>query len=259
MGKPKLEIIKIGGKLINDEQELLKFLESLTSLGRDFIIVHGGGRKATEISALLGIPTQLIEGRRITDKETLEVAIMVYAGLVNKNIVALMQSMQIDAIGLCGADANIIQAHKRPVKVIDYGYVGDIDKVDGNKFEGLLSIGLTPVLCAISHNRKGQLLNTNADTIAAQVAIEMSSTHDVSLKFCFEFLGVLYDIEDKNKTIPQIAKSELEEMKNSGVINSGMLPKLSNGFDALEGGVNNVAICGIPNLLSQQDATTLVS
>ena len=258
MSKPKLEIIKIGGKLINDEQELLRFLQALTTIDHDKIIVHGGGRKATELSALLGIPTQMIDGRRITNRDTLEVAIMVYAGLVNKNIVAQLQSMRIDAIGLCGADANIIKAHKRPIKEIDYGFVGDIESVDGSKLEGLLNIGLTPTLCAISHNQKGQLLNTNADTIAAQVAIAMSVNYDVSLKYCFEFPGVLFDISDHNNTISQIRKSELEEMKSSGIINVGMLPKLSNGFDAFDNGVNQVSICGIGNLISQTNATQLV-
>ncbi|MFT4568500.1 MAG: acetylglutamate kinase [Saprospiraceae bacterium] len=258
MSKDKLEIIKIGGKLINEERELLRFLEMLTTIDNDIIIIHGGGRKATELSALLGISTQMIDGRRITNKETLEVAIMVYAGLVNKNLVALLQSMRIDAIGLCGADANIIQAHKRPVKEIDYGFVGDIESVDGGKLGGLLSLGLTPALCAISHNTKGQLLNTNADTIAAQVAIAMSSKYEVSLKYCFEFLGVLHDISDHGNTIRTIAASELESMKEAGVINAGMLPKLSNGFDALNQGVDNVSICGIENLISQKNATHLI-
>ena len=259
MNKRTLEIIKIGGKLINDEQELLRFLNVLTSIENDIIMVHGGGRKATELSALLGIRTKMIDGRRITNKETLEVAIMVYAGLVNKNIVALLQSMQIDAIGLCGADANIIKAYKRPVKEIDYGFVGDIESVDGGKLGGLLSIGLTPALCAISHNTKGQLLNTNADTIAAQVAIAMSSKYEVSLKYCFEFPGVLHDISDHGNTIKTIAANELESMKETGVINAGMLPKLSNGFDALRNGVDEVSICGIDNLISQENATQLIN
>lgn len=259
MSKAKLEIVKVGGKLINDEQELLRFLQALTTIDHDIIIIHGGGRRATELSALLGIPTQMIDGRRITNKDTLEVAVMVYAGLVNKNIVAQLQSMRIDAIGLCGADANIIRAHKRPVKEIDFGFVGDIESIDNEKLEGLLKIGLTPTLCAISHNQKGQLLNTNADTIAAQVAIAMSDKYDVSLKYCFEFSGVLFDISDQDNTISQIKKSELKVMKDSGVINAGMLPKLSNGFDALQNGVNQVSICGISNLITQKNATQLVS
>ncbi len=252
-----LHIVKIGGKLINDQASLKEFLVAFQKLDGPKILVHGGGRKATEMSALLGIETKLIDGRRITNKDTLEVAIMIYAGLINKNIVAQLQSMSINAIGMSGADANLIEAHKRPVKDIDYGFVGDIDQVNPKALEGLLAIDITPVLCAITHDGHGQLLNTNADTIAAQVAIAMSKEYDVKLSFCFEYPGVLYDLDSPKMTMSQISEGEFINMKTSGTVNSGMIPKLSNGFDALKGGVGEVSICGIANLSNKENATTL--
>jgi acetylglutamate kinase len=257
MERVDLQVLKIGGKLINDQKELEKFVSIVSQSQTKSILIHGGGRKATELSALLGIPTQMIDGRRITNKETLEVAIMVYAGLINKQIVSSFQSHGINAIGLSGADGNIIQAHRRPAGEIDYGFVGDIDAINANVLSNLLEIQLMPVCCAISHDGNSQLLNTNADTIAAQIAIAMSDTYNVSLKYCFEYPGVLYDTGTPNVVIGEIRKSELEELKNSGIVNSGMLPKLKNAFDALDGGVSHVSICGIENLISGSNATAL--
>lgn len=257
MEKPKLNVLKIGGKLINDANKLSGFLQAASQSTEDYIIIHGGGRKATELSALLGIETKIIEGRRITDAETLEVAVMVYAGLINKKIVAQLQALNVDAIGLSGADGNIVKAHKRVVKEIDYGLVGDIESINAERLNGLLSLGLHPVFCAISHDQKGQLLNTNADTIATQIAIAMTPHYEVSLKYCFEYSGVLYDLSEPDMTMSQISMREFNEMKESGVIDAGMIPKLSNGFEALEGHVGKVVICGIDNLWSESKATQL--
>jgi len=255
--KQKLHIAKIGGKLINDQASLSAFISAFKALVGHKILIHGGGRKATEISALLGIETRLVDGRRITNKETLEVAVMIYAGLINKNIVALLQSHNVNALGLSGADADIIRAHKRPITDIDYGFVGDIEKVNHEAIDSLVNSSIVPVLCAISHDGHGQLLNTNADTIATQVAIAMSEHYEVTLSFCFEYDGVLYDIDEPNLTMSQISEGEFINMKTSGTVNSGMIPKLSNGFDALRGGVKQVSVCGIENLHSKEGSTVL--
>ncbi len=252
-----LQIIKIGGKLINDPEELDRLLTAFDRIKGPKILIHGGGRKATQLSKQMGLEVKMIEGRRITDADTLEVAVMVYAGLINKNIVAQLQSKGTNAIGLTGADGNIIQAHKRPVKTIDYGYVGDIDHVDGDSIYRLTEAGFCPVFCAISHDQQGQLLNTNADTIASVVAQSLADRYDVSLKFCFEYDGVLHSIDDPTDTIDSITEDLFDSMKEDGTINAGMIPKLSNGMDALRGGVREVAICGIENLLHLDNATIL--
>ena len=253
----EIHVIKIGGKLINDQPSLEAFLKAFSDVNGPKVLIHGGGRKATEISALLGIETKMIDGRRITNAETLEVAIMVYAGLINKTIVSQLQRMSINSIGLSGADADIVRAHKRPVKDIDYGLVGDIDAVNTDSLLSLSKAGFTPVICAISHDGQGQLLNTNADTIAAQIAIALSSTIKVKLSYCFEYDGVLYDIDEPKLTMSAVSEGEFINMKTSGSINSGMIPKLSNGFDALKGGVNEVSVCGIDNLSTKDRATML--
>jgi len=255
--KPQLHIIKIGGKLINDQKTLKSFLAAFAEIEGPKILVHGGGRKATEMSALLGIETKMIDGRRITNKETLEVAIMVYAGLVNKTIVAQLQSLGINSLGLCGADIDVIKAHKRPVKDVDFGFVGDIDEVNNSGLFDLTESNITPVLSPISHDGHGQLLNTNADTIAAQTAIAMTSNYEVHLSYCFEYSGVLYDIDSPELTMSSINEGEFINMRTSGSINSGMIPKLSNGFDALKGGTKSVDICGVENIQSKQKATFL--
>lgn len=254
---PQIHVIKIGGKLINDAVELDKLLTAFAKLDGPKILIHGGGRKATELSQQMGLEVKMVEGRRITDRDTLDVAVMVYAGLINKQIVAQLQTKNMLAIGLCGADGNMIQAHKRPVKDIDYGYVGDIDHVAGNRINKLLLAGFCPVFSAISHDQQGQLLNTNADTIASVVAQSMARSYRVSLKYCFEYAGVLHDLKEPGNTIPQISAVQLDQMKASGTINAGMIPKLSNGMDALHGGVQEVAICGIDNLVDLNNATLL--
>ena len=253
----QLHVIKIGGKLINDELELDKLLTAFSHLSGPKILIHGGGRKATELSKQMGLEVKMIDGRRITDRETLDVAVMVYAGLINKQIVAQLQTKNTLAIGLCGADGNIIHAHKRPVVDIDYGYVGDIEHVAGNRINKLLLAGFCPVFCAISHDQQGQLLNTNADTIASVVAQSMARSYEVSLKYCFEYSGVLHNINNPSHTISDITVEQLDQMKEDGTINAGMIPKLSNGMDALRGGVHQVAICGIDNLVDLNNATQL--
>ena len=252
-----LHVIKIGGKLINNKDELDKFITIFSSIPGPKILVHGGGQKATELSALLGIETRMVDGRRITDKETLEIAIMVYAGLINKSLVARLQAIGTNAMGLCGADGNIIKAITRPVREIDYGFVGDVTSVNAESLNGLIALNILPVLSAISHDGNGQLLNTNADTIASQVAIAMSDLYEVHLNYCFEFDGVLYDLDTPDLTMQQISLSEFRDLQESKSINKGMIPKLSNGFEALKGGVNEVTICGVANLLSQERATML--
>ena len=254
---PQLHVIKIGGKLINEPKELDRLLTAFAQLKGPKILIHGGGRKATELSQQMGLEVKMIEGRRITDRDTLDVAVMVYAGLINKQIVAQLQTKDTLAIGLCGADGDIIQAHKRPVKDIDYGFVGDIDHVAGNRINKLLLAGFCPVFCAISHDQQGQLLNTNADTIASVVAQSMARSYEVSLKYCFEYQGVLHDVKDPSNTIAQISAEQLDQMKAAGTINAGMIPKLSNGMDALQGGVQEVAVCGINNLVDLNNATRL--
>ena len=253
----QLHVIKIGGKLINDELELDKLLTAFSHLSGPKILIHGGGRKATELSKQMGLEVKMIDGRRITDRDTLDVAVMVYAGLINKQIVAQLQTKNTLAIGLCGADGNIIHAHKRPVVDIDYGYVGDIEHVAGNRINKLLLAGFCPVFCAISHDQQGQLLNTNADTIASVVAQSMARSYEVSLKYCFEYSDVLHNINNPSHTISDITAEQLDQMKEDGTINAGMIPKLSNGMDALRGGVHQVAICGIDNLVDLNNATQL--
>ncbi len=252
-----LQIIKVGGKLINDPIELDKLLTAFDRISDPKILIHGGGRKATELSQQMGLEVKMIDGRRITDADTLEVAVMVYAGLVNKSIVAQLQSKGTNAIGLTGADGNIIQAIKRPVDDIDYGLVGDIQYVDGQRIKRLIDVGFCPVFCAISHDQKGQLLNTNADTIASVVAQSLAESYDVSLKYCFEYDGVLHSIDDPDQTIDSITEDLFHSMIDDGSINAGMIPKLSNGIDALKGGVAQVAVCGIHNLKSLDNATLI--
>ncbi len=257
MTDKSIHVIKIGGRLINDPKMLMAFLDEFQKVEGYKILVHGGGRKTTELSALLGVETRIIEGRRITNADTLEIAIMVFAGLINKSMVAQLQSRQVNALGLCGADGDIIRSQKRPVKDIDFGYVGDIKNVDGKSLFNLMERGIVPVLSAITHDGQGQLLNTNADTIAAQTAIALTQYGEVSLSYCFEYLGVLYDLDEPQMTMSSINEGEFINMKTSGSINSGMIPKLSNGFDALKGKVSQVHICGIENLVSLHRASAL--
>jgi len=243
MNEP-LYVIKIGGNVIDNSEKLYEFLKDFAALEGKKILVHGGGKIATELSHTLGIEPKMIEGRRITDIDTLRVVTMVYAGLINKNITAQLQRVNCNAMGLTGADADLIRAVKRPVKEIDYGYVGDLyeTSIGAQKLSALLEERLVPVFSAITHDGQGQLLNTNADTIASALAIALSSFYKTSLVYCFEKKGVLRDIADETSLIPAINSTEFETLKADGIIAGGMLPKLQNAFAAINNGVNEVYI-----------------
>lgn len=257
MEPQQLNVLKIGGKLIEDEESLNALLEAFLNLKGAKILIHGGGKRATELLHQLEISPKMINGRRITDAATLEVVVMVYAGLLNKKMVSLLQALGGNAIGLSGADGNIIQAHKRVVKEIDYGYAGDIDKVDTQLIEHLISFGLIPVFCALTHDKKGQLLNTNADTIASSVATALSNKYRVSFNYCLEKDGVLSNPDDDASVINKLSYNAFQEGIQKGTIFEGMIPKLENAFQALNLGVNTVRICGI-NSFIQQKGTLLV-
>lgn len=246
---PKLNIVKIGGAIIEEEAKLLPFLENFASLKGPKILVHGGGKKATAWAEKLGIPVQIKDGRRITDAATLELITGLYAGQVNKNIVAQLQGMNCNALGLSGADANAIQAVKRPVKAIDYGFVGDVKKVNTAWFQQLLDQNISPVCCAITHDKKGQLFNTNADTITAEIGKALAQDFEVKISYCFELPGVMKDLNDPNSLIEQINRDSYQQLLLDNTISAGMLPKLHNAFDALHAGVNEVAI-GATNMIN---------
>lgn len=242
MGKKTLHIVKIGGNIINNEVLLNSFLKDFSELEGLKLLVHGGGNKATELASKLGLKPKMINGRRVTDKANLEIVTMVYAGLLNKKITAQLQQYNCNAIGLSGADANCIVAHKRIVKDIDYGFAGDIDLVNSSVINMFLQNELLPVFCAITHDKKGQLLNTNSDTIASEIAIAMSKYFFVELNYVFELKGVLENIENKNSVIPSINFKKYEQLIEYKIISEGMIPKLHNCFNALKEGVSKVKI-----------------
>ncbi len=240
--KQKLSIVKIGGNIIEDPERLSYTLDLFSQMDGHKILVHGGGKKATEIGNKWGVETIMTNGRRITDVQSLDVAIMVYGGLVNKKIAAQLQALECNALGMSGADANAIRAHKRPVKEIDFGWVGDVDSVNSNGISKLLLAGFTPVFCALTHDGNGQLFNTNADTIASELAIGLSLEFETTLYYCFEKNGVLRDIEDENSVIQHINSETYKILLNQGVIADGMLPKTHNCFHALQNNVKQVCI-----------------
>lgn len=252
MAKEKLSIVKIGGNVIENKQALETFLEHFSKLEGKKVLVHGGGKRATYMASKLGIESKMINGRRITDADTLEVITMVYGGLVNKNIVAKLQGLDVDAIGLTGADVNAIKSEKRPVKDIDYGFVGDVKKVNHKAINKLISAEFTPVFCAITHDKKGQLFNTNADTIASELAIGLSNSYKVELFYCFEKNGVLMSVDDDDSVIDYMDSGTYEVLKHEGVFHDGMLPKLENCYYAIENGVSRVFI-GNPSVISNKD------
>ena len=244
----KLTIIKVGGKVVEDPASLNVLLEDFAKIEGAKLLVHGGGRTATKLSADLGIEAKMVDGRRITDGETLKVVTMVYAGLVNKNIVAQLQKRQINAIGFSGADLNIIKSVKRPVKDIDYGFVGDVVGVQTKVLLSLIEQGATPVVCPITHDGNGQLLNTNADTIASELACALAKEVDVTLVYCFEKPGVLLDANDDSTVIGTLDYDTFKQHQASGVIVEGMIPKLDNGFAAIRKGVRSVVITNTDGL-----------
>jgi len=244
----KLFVIKIGGNIIDDETKLASFIKAFSLIDGKKILVHGGGKLATKLADQLGINQQLIDGRRITDAETLKIVTMVYAGFINKNIVAQLQSQSCNAIGLCGADANIIIAHKRNHATIDYGFVGDVDTVNTSFLKNLLDQNIAIVLAPITHNNEGQLLNTNADTIAQEIAKALSKLFEVSLIYSFEKSGVLKNADDDNSVISTINEISYQTLKEEKIIFAGMIPKLDNAFTALNSGVHKVIIGKAENL-----------
>ena len=253
----KLNVIKIGGNVIEDSKLLDSFLKDFAYIKEHKILVHGGGKDASKLAKKLGVNTNIIDGRRITDSSNLEIITMVYGGKINKFIVAKLQGLNCNAIGISGADCNSITAVKRPIKEIDYGFVGDIDKINTNLFKLLLENKITPVCCAISHDGKGQLLNTNADTIASVLAIELSKLYSVSLLYCFEKKGVLNIEKSDQKILELITPTSYTNLKSKGVINSGMIPKIDNCFNALKSGVKIVKI-GSPKIIKGNEPHTKV-
>ncbi len=261
-GSRKLYVIKIGGNIIDDEAMLSSFLNDFANIKGHKILVHGGGKLATKLSEKLGIQQQLIDGRRITDAETLKIVTMVYAGYINKNIVAQLQANNCNAIGLCGADGDTILAHKRQHPLMDYGFVGDIDSINVDLINNLLEKNITPVFAPITHDQQGQLLNTNADTIAQELAKGLCSLFEVTLIYCFEKNGVLLNTNDKMSAIPVINPSAYQQLKIEGIINSGMIPKLDNAFAALKDGVNKVIIGNaekLKDLINEISGTSIVN
>jgi len=256
----KLYIIKIGGNIIDNEQLLTSFLQQFAAIDEKKILVHGGGKLATRLAEKLGIEQQLIDGRRITDAETLKVVTMVYAGYINKNIVAQLQSFQCNAIGLCGADGDAILAHKRRHPIMDYGFVGDVDSINTQLLNNLLHQNLTLVFAPITHDQQGLLLNTNADTIAQELAKSLSQDFDVSLIYSFDKAGVLLDTDDDSTVIPELTPSYYLSLKSKQKIFAGMIPKLDNAFTALNSGVKRVIIGKaekLPALINGEAGTTI--
>ena len=238
----KLQVVKVGGNVIENRESLNEFLFDFTKIRGAKILVHGGGKEATQMAQKLNIPVQIIEGRRVTDKANLEIISMLYAGKLNKTIVALLQAYNCDSLGLTGADGNSVVAKKRSSKPIDFGFVGDVISVNSALFNLLLNQKITPVCCAITHDKNGQLLNTNADTIASEIASSMSAYYEVTLSYCFEKKGVLKKLIDEDSVIPSINSNQYEYLKKEGIINEGMLPKIKNCFEALKKGVTKVRI-----------------
>lgn len=240
--REKLTVIKVGGKIVEEKATLCQLLDDFATIEGHKVLVHGGGRSATKIAAQLGIESKMVNGRRITDAETLQVVTMVYGGLVNKNIVAGLQARRLNALGLTGADMNVIRSVKRPVKDIDYGFVGDVVEVDASLLGDLIHKGVVPVMAPLTHDRQGNMLNTNADTIAGETAKALSKLFDVTLVYCFEKKGVLRDENDDDSVISQITRAEFEQYIADGVIQGGMIPKLENSFNAINAGVSEVVI-----------------
>ena len=256
-----LLVIKIGGNIIDDPTALKRFLTAFSGLKGARILIHGGGKIATQVAEKMGIPTNMVDGRRITDQPMLDVVTMVYGGLVNKQIVAKLQALDVNAIGLTGADGSTVLARKRPVKDIDYGMVGDIEEVDSGQIQFFLRQDLTPVFAPITYNSAGDLLNTNADTMASAIAVDMVTHNEVILIYCFEKKGVLKDPAADNSVIDKLTPALYDEYKTAGIISKGMIPKLDNAFSALKKGVSRVIICHADEVaaaVNQGAGTTLM-
>lgn len=255
--KEKLTVIKVGGKIVEEEATLLQLLNDFAHIEGYKVLVHGGGRSATKIASSLGIESQMVNGRRITDKEMLMVVTMVYGGLVNKNIVAGLQARGVNALGLTGADMNVIKSVKRPVKDIDYGFVGDVKKVNGEFLADIIQKGIVPVMAPLTHDGEGNMLNTNADTIAGETAKALAHYFDVTLVYCFEKKGVLRDENDDDSVIPSIDEPTFKQLVADGVIQGGMIPKLENSFEAINAGVKEVVITLASAIANAEEGTRI--
>ena len=240
--KEKITIIKVGGKIVEEQDSLAALLDRFSAIEGNKVLIHGGGRSATRMAERLGIESRMVNGRRITDNDTLQVVTMVYGGLVNKTIVAQLQARGVNALGLTGADCNIIKAHKRPVREVDYGFVGDVDKADGLMLSRLIEQGIVPIVAPLTHDGNGNLLNTNADTMAAETAKALSAHYDTRLIYCFEFPGVMRDPDDADSLIPTITRESYRTLLADGIVSGGMVPKIDNAFNAIDNGVGEVII-----------------
>jgi acetylglutamate kinase len=241
--KEKITIVKVGGAVVEDETQLAQLLKDFSAIEGKKVLVHGGGRKATKVAELLGIESKMVNGRRITDAEMLSVVTMVYGGLVNKTLVVRLQANGVNALGLTGADMNVIRSHKRPIKDgVDFGFVGDVDTADGKMLSKLIEEGITPVMAPLTHDGQGNILNTNADTIASETAKALAPYYDVTLIFSFEKKGVLRNPDDDDSVIPIITHEDFEKYKADGTISGGMLPKIENALSAIDAGVSRVII-----------------
>ena len=245
----KLEVVKIGGKVIDDKDQLASVLEAFANMEGPKILIHGGGSKASAMEKTLGLTPNMVEGRRVTNEESIEVVTMVYAGLINKKIVGGLQGFGCNAIGLSGADGNVILSQKRPVNKIDYGFVGDVKQVNTQFINSLLTNGLTPVFSAITHDGKGQLLNTNADTMASEIAQAMSNLYDVHLTLAFEKNGVL---DAHGNVIDLIDEASFYQLKQEKIVVDGMIPKLTNAFDAIKNGVSEVKLTSADYIINNE-------
>jgi acetylglutamate kinase len=255
--KQALHIVKIGGNIIDAPEALASFLANFASIPGFKLLVHGGGKIATSMAAELGIQSQMIEGRRVTDSESLKIVTMVYAGWINKSIVASLQALSTNAIGLAGPDGAFVVSKKRNPEPIDYGFVGDIESVNADGLTALIKNGLSPVFAPITADTKGQLLNTNADTMAQALAIALSNHFEVTLTYCFEKQGVLMDPNDDNSVISQINSANFAQLKADGIVSAGMIPKLENALKAISQGVHSVRLCHA-DFVSQPDKGTLI-
>ncbi|MDR2138826.1 MAG: acetylglutamate kinase [Tannerella sp.] len=244
----KLTVVKVGGKVVEEEHQLTRLLADFAGMEGYSILVHGGGRLATQLAAALGVESRMVEGRRVTDAEMLKIVTMVYAGWINKTIVARLQALGINAIGLTGVDMNVIRSEKRPAETVDYGFVGDVKQVNADALSLLLQHGMVPVLSPLTHDKQGHLLNTNADTIAGETAKALAGKFDVTLIYCFEKSGVLMDEADGRSVIAAMDRSLFRQYREQGIITGGMIPKLENAFQAIDAGVSRVIITGASDI-----------
>ena len=256
--KAPLTVIKVGGAVVEDEAQLTRLINDFAAIPGRKVLVHGGGRRATKVAAALGIESKMVDGRRITDADMLEVVTMVYGGLVNKNIVARLQAQGVNALGLTGADIDVIRSHKRPLKNgIDYGFVGDVDRANGQMLSKLIEEGITPVMAPLTHDGNGNILNTNADTIAATTAIALAPFYDVTLVYCFEKPGVLSNPDDDSSVIANITRQLFNDLVADGTIAGGMIPKIENALDAISKGVGRVLITKADAIGQEGKGTTI--